>query len=503
MDSSEFLHIEKVSKTFPGVKALNDISLSVRKGEIHALIGENGAGKSTLIKILSGVYQPDEGAEIVIEGWRAHSLTPIESAKRGISVIYQDFSLFPNLTVGENIAVARDIEKGSTFVHWREMRRTAGKILERLGVDINIDASLGSLSIAKQQLVAIARSLTYNAKLIIMDEPTSALSKGEVDLLFRIMRSLRAEGISFLFVSHKLDELFAISDRFTVLRDGKHLGTFDEEGLDDDRLISLMVGRKIEYTIFPKRKRTEPVLEVRGISRTGCFQDVSFDLREGEILGLTGLVGAGRTEILQAIYGINPPDSGKILLRGEEVSVHSPIDAVRYEIAYIPENRLAEGLVLRKTMSDNIVVTVLDKISNRLGLIQRDKQNRLAQDWIQRLNIKPNIPEMQTSKLSGGNQQRIVIVKWLARDSKILLVDEPTNGIDVGAKMEIHRILRDLAESGMSILLVSSELPEILAIADRIIVMRRGRIAGQFDGDTATQEMIMEKAILGIKQQVG
>jgi ABC-type sugar transport system ATPase subunit len=495
MDSSEFLHIEKVSKTFPGVKALSDISLSIRRGEIHALIGENGAGKSTLIKILSGVYQPDSGAEIAIEGWRAEGLTPIESAKRGIAVIYQDFSLFPNLTVGENIAVAKDIEKGSVFVHWHDMRRTARKILERLGIDIDIDAQLGSLSIAKQQLVAISRALTYNAKLIIMDEPTSALSKGEVDLLFRIMRSLKAEGISFLFVSHKLDELFAISDRFTVLRDGKYLGTFDEEGLDDDR-------RKIEYTIFPKRKRVEPVLEIKNISRIGCFQNISFELRKGEILGLTGLVGAGRTEILQAIYGINPPDSGKILLHGKEVTLRSPIDAVSHDIAYIPENRLAEGLVLRKTMADNIVVTVLDKISNRFGLIKRDRQNGLAQEWIQKLNIKPNIPEMPASKLSGGNQQRIVIVKWLARESKILLVDEPTNGIDVGAKMEIHRILRDLAEAGISIILVSSELPEILAIADRIIVMRRGRIAGQFDGDTATQEMIMEKAILGIKQQV-
>jgi ABC-type sugar transport system ATPase subunit len=502
MDFSEFLRIEKVSKTFPGVRALNDISLSIRRGEIHALIGENGAGKSTLIKILSGVYQPDDGAEIVIEGWRAEGLSPIESAKRGIAVIYQDFSLFPNLTVGENIAVAKGIEKGAAFVQWRDMRRTAGKILERLGVDIDIDVQLGTLSIARQQLVAISRALTYNAKLIIMDEPTSALSKGEVDLLFRIMRSLRAEGISFLFVSHKLDELFAISDRFTVLRDGKYLGTFDEEGLDDDRLISLMVGRKIEYTIFPKRKRTEPVLEVRDISRIGCFRNISFELRGGEILGLTGLVGAGRTEILQAIYGINPPDSGKILLHGKEVSLRSPIDSVNHGIAYVPENRLAEGLVLRKTIAENIVVTVLDKISNRFGLIERDRQDKLAQEWIQRLNIRPNLPEMQASKLSGGNQQRVVIVKWLARESRILLVDEPTNGIDVGAKMEIHRILRDLAEAGISIILVSSELPEILAIADRVIVMRRGRIAGQFDGETVTQEMIMEKAILGIKQQV-
>lgn len=502
MDSSEFLRIDNVSKTFPGVKALSNISLSIRRGEIHALIGENGAGKSTLIKILSGVYRPDSGAEITIEGWRTESLTPIESTKRGIAVIYQDFSLFPNLTVAENIAIANYIERGSSIVHWRNIKMIAKETLNRLNVDIDIDAPLGSLSVAKQQLVAICRALTYNAKLIIMDEPTSALSKGEVDLLFTIMRSLKNSGIAILFISHKLDEIFAVSDRFSVLRDGKYLGTFDEDGLDDDQLISLMVGRKIEYTVFPKRKRSQPVLEVKDISRRGCFKGVSFELREGEILGLTGLVGAGRTEILQAIYGINPPDEGKIVLDGKVVSIHTPTDAIRYGIAYVPENRLTEGLVLRKTISDNIVITVIDKISNHFGRIDDSKRSNLVHEWIAKLNIKPALPDMQVSKLSGGNQQRVSIAKWLARNSRILLVDEPTSGIDVGAKMEIHQILRNLAEAGISIILVSSELPEILAIADRILVMRRGRIVGAFDGDSATQEMIMNKAILGIKQQV-
>ena len=501
MNSNAFLQISHVSKTFPGVRALDNINLEVERGEIHALIGENGAGKSTLIKILSGVYQPDNGAEIFIEGKRIGAMSPLESLKLGIVVIYQDFSLFPNTSVAENIAITTDIGKGSSLLSWRRIRKDARAALERLGVDIDINTPLGELSVAKQQLVAIARALTYNAKLLIMDEPTSALSKGEVELLFKVMRNLKESGISILFVSHKLDELFAVSDRFSVLRDGKYLGTFGEDELDDDRLIALMVGRKIEYTIYPKRKCEGKVLEVRDFNKVGNFKDVSFFVGRGEILGITGLVGAGRTEVLKAIYGLNPQDSGKLYLEGKEISISSAQDAVRHGIAYLPENRLREGLVLRKSMSDNIALTVTDKLTDRLGFIDRDKKGALVDKWIKALNIKPAMPEMLATKLSGGNQQRVVLSKWLAVDPKILLVDEPTNGIDVGAKAEIHKLLRDLAEGGISIIMVSSELPEILAIADRVIVMRRGKVSGEFDGATATQEEIMNKAILGVKQQ--
>jgi ABC-type sugar transport system ATPase subunit len=502
MNPNAFLRISHVSKTFPGVRALDDINLEVERGEIHALIGENGAGKSTLIKILSGVYQPNAGAEIFIDGKKIEAMTPLEALKKGIVVIYQDFSLFPNTSVAENIAITSDIGKGTKFLNWSTIRKTSHAALDRLGVDIDIDLPLGSLSVAKQQLVAIARALTYNARLLIMDEPTSALSKGEVELLFKIMRNLKESGISILFVSHKLDELFAISDRFSVLRDGKYLGTFGEDELDDDRLISLMVGRKIEYTIYPKRAPlTDKVLEVRDFNKAGNFKNVSFHVNRGEILGITGLVGAGRTEILKAIFGINRQDSGQLLLEGKEISISSAQDAVAHGIAYLPENRLSEGLVLRKSMADNIAVTVADRLTDRLGLIDRDKRRELVGKWIQTLNIKPAFPEMLATKLSGGNQQRVVLAKWLAVDPKVLLVDEPTNGIDVGAKAEIHKLLRDLAASGISIIMVSSELPEILAIADRVIVMRRGKISAEFDGATVTQEEIMNKAILGVKQQ--
>lgn len=502
MNSSAFLRIANVSKTYPGVKALDNISLEVERGEIHALIGENGAGKSTLIKVLSGVNQPDRGAEIWIEGRQVAQLTPLEALRLGIVVIYQDFSLFPNLSVAENIAITTDIENGTKLLSWRSIRRNAQGALDRLGIrDLDIDRPLGELSVARQQLVAIARALTYDTRLLIMDEPTSALSKSEVELLFKVMRNLRASGISILFISHKLDELFAISDRFSVLRDGKYIGTFGENELDDDRLISLMVGRKIEYTVFPKRQCPDPVLEVRDFSKAGNFKDISFTVHRGEILGITGLVGAGRTEVLKAIFGINRQDSGQLFLEGREITIHSAQDAVRHGIAYLPESRLREGLVLGKSMEDNIIVTMTSRLGNSLGLIDRAKKQALVQTWIDGLNIKPNLPRMLASKLSGGNQQKVVLAKWLALDPKILLVDEPTNGIDIGAKATLHKLLRDLAERGISIIMVSSELSEILAIADRVIVMRRGRISGEFAGDAATQEQIMNKAILGIQQQ--
>jgi len=499
MDSaSEYvLRMENISKTFPGVKALEGIHIEVRKGEVHALVGENGAGKSTLIKILSGVYQPDDGAHIFFGNEEVRDLTPVEAVRQGIAVIYQDFSLFPNLTVAENIAVSQNIEKKRLFVSWKQMRDQAARTLARLGVDIELDQELGRLSVARQQLVAIARALTYEAQLIVMDEPTSALSRSEVELLFTIMRSLRDSGISILFISHKLDELFAIIDRLTVIRDGRYMGTYPRDDMDNQKLISLMVGRPVEYTVYPKRTCNDPVLEVRNLSKRGNFFDVSFTLHRGEILGVTGLVGAGRTEMVQAIFGMNAPDAGTLFIDGKEVIITSSEDAVRSGIGYVPENRLQEGLVLQQSMGNNLVLVTLDALTNRFGALVAERKNKVVDDGIQMMAIRPADPEMTVSKLSGGNQQRVVLAKWLAKSPKILIVDEPTNGIDVGAKAEIHKILRDLSEAGMGIILVSSELPEILAIADRILVMRRGRIAGEFDGATATQEQLMSKAILG------
>lgn len=489
--------MEGISKTFPGVKALQDIHLEIGRGEIHGLVGENGAGKSTLIKILSGVYQPDEGAHIFFGDEEMTNLTPVEAVRRGIAVIYQDFSLFPNLTVAENIAISRNIERRKRLVSWKQMRRQAAATLDRFGVRIDLDRELGSLSVARQQLVAIARALTYDAQIIVMDEPTSALSRSEVELLFRIMRSLRDSGISVLFISHKLEELFSIVDRFTVIRDGQYMGTYPREQMDNEKLISLMVGRKVEYTIYPKRRRDDPILEVRNLSKRGNFVDVSFTLNRGEILGVTGLVGAGRTEMVQAVYGMNPPDSGQIVVDGKEVRILSSEDAVRHGIGYVPENRLQEGLVLQQSIGNNLVLVSLDELTNRFGALLTKRKEEVVDHSIEMMAIRPANPEMAVSKLSGGNQQRVVLAKWLTKSPTILIVDEPTNGIDVGAKAEIHKILRDLSESGIGIILVSSELPEILAIADRILVMRRGRIAAELDGEAATQEQLLSKAILG------
>ncbi len=489
------LEIENISKFFPGVKALQNVGLSVNKGEIHALIGENGAGKSTLIKILSGIYQPEPGGIIKMGEEILTHLDPLTSLHHGIVVIYQDFSLFPNLSVLENITLGRYVKRSKQFVNYKEMRDLARNALEQLGVEIDLDILLGDLSVARQQLVAIARALANNAKLLILDEPTSSLSNTEVQKLFEIMFSLKEKGISLLFISHKLDELFAVSDRFSILRDGKFIGTYDENELDDDQLISLMVGRQIYYTIYPKRHLDVPLLEVKNFTKKGNFKDINFTLHKGEILGITGLVGAGRTEVAKSIFGLNTADEGSLLLDGKDIIIKTPTEAMHAGIAFIPENRLSEGLVLRKSTKENLGLTLLDILSNRIGIINQSKQDSMVQTWMKKLEIRPDNPDLLAAKLSGGNQQRVVIAKWLATEPKILIVDEPTNGIDVGAKAEIHKLLRTLAEAGLGILIVSSELPEILAICDRVVVMRRGRVTANMYCEGLNQEDIMSKAI--------
>jgi len=490
-----FVQFSKVSLAFGDRDILREVTLNLAAGSRAALAGANGAGKSTMIKILSGLYRPESGGEIVFAGEPLKEYNALESLHRGIVAIYQDFSLFSNLSVLENIAPGPYVKMGRRMVNWKEMEKLAVEALDRLQLKVDLASPVGSLSTAKQQIVAIARALVNKARLLILDEPTSALSRGEVEKLFEIMRSLKKEGISLLFVSHKIDELFAVSDRFTIFRDGKYMGTFNEDELDHDKLISLMVGRKIEYKIFEKTSRNDAVLELENLSKAGQFKDISFKLNRGEILGVTGLVGAGRTEVAQAIFGLNPFDSGKILLENKPVNVDKPSDAVKLGIAYVPENRLQEGLVLGKPVKDNIVITVLRNISNSLGMVDKAKKNHVASYWIDKLNIKPPIPDLYTSKLSGGNQQRVVLSKWLATNPKILIVDEPTNGVDVGAKTEIHQILYDLARTGIAIMIISSELPEILAIADRVLIMRRGRIAAEKFCEGLSQEEILNKAI--------
>lgn len=490
-----FLRLKNVSKTFPGVNALSNINFDVRHGEVHGLIGENGAGKSTLIKVLAGVYQPDPGAEIEIEGEKIDMLTPTESMRRGIMVIYQDFSLFPTLSVKENIAFSQQIEKRRKIIDWKEMEKTSQKALSILGVDIDLNAKLSSLSTARQQLVAIARALVYDAKLLVMDEPTSALSSGEVAHLFRVVEDLKRRGMSIIFISHKLDELFQITDRMTVLRDGQYIGTRMSNETNTDEIITMMVGREIKEEHIGGTNIGEVILEVKNISKRGNYQDISFKLRKGEVLGITGLVGAGRTETVRALFGLNPPDSGEIYLEGKKIAPKSPAEAQALGIAYVPESRQTEGLVLQQDSESNITLSILKKFVKR-GLISFADRKKEAVSLIEKLNVKPAYPFMQVAKLSGGNQQKVVVAKWLATNPKVLIVDEPTNGIDVGAKTEIHLLLRRLADEGMAVIMVSSELPEILSISDRVLVMRRGRINGEFDAEGLTQEQIMEKAVL-------
>ena len=491
-----FLRLQHVSKTFPGVNALKDISFDVCAGEVHALIGENGAGKSTLIKVLSGVYQPDPGAIIEIEGQKVGTITPIEAMRRGIIVIFQDFSLFPTLTVKENIAFSEQVDKGNKLIDWKAVEKTASKAIEDLGVNIDLNARINTLSTAKQQLVAIARALVYDAKLLVMDEPTSALSSGEVEALFRIVDKLRRRGMAIIFISHKLDELFRIADRMTVLRDGTLIGSAPTADMDRKRLISMMVGREISDEHLSAKHVGDTILEVKNISKKGNFQNISFTLRRGEVLGITGLVGAGRTEMVRSLFGLNQPDSGEIYLEGKRIAPKSPAEAQKLGVAFVPESRQTEGLILQQNAENNITLPILRTLTGKLGLIQFPRRRAKAQELIGQLSVKPPYPHMDAVKFSGGNQQKIVVAKWLATNPKILIVDEPTNGIDVGSKSEIHHLLRELADSGMAVIMVSSELPEIFSISDRILVMRRGRITGEFDGATATQEMLMEKAVL-------
>lgn len=496
-DTDNIIEFINVSKTFPGVKALRNVSFSIKKGEVHALVGENGAGKSTLIKILSGVHTPDNDSTIVINGEANQSLTPISAARKGIAVTYQDFALFPNLSVAENIAISGEIETGKKTVDWKTLKRIAAEAIKKVGVDIDVNAKLSSLSTAKQQLVAIARALVYDAKILILDEPTASLSSSEVEHLFKIIRDLKEKGIAILFISHKLDEIYAISDRITIMRDGQYMGTFNTNEIDTQKVISLMVGRNVE---FERRKNysntNELLLEVKDLTKSGNYKGINFKLNKGEILGITGLVGAGRTEMCQSIFGVTQPDSGEIILEGKKIHVHSTSQAMEYGIAFVPESRQVQGLVLDKNVEDNITLLLLHKLLSKIKLINVKSRQGKAKELIKLLNVKPSYPDIQVSKLSGGNQQRVVLAKWIANNPKLLIIDEPTNGVDVGAKQEIHEILHNLAKQGMGIIMVSSELPEILAMSNRVLVMRKGRIVYEFDGDDVTQEQIMSKAIL-------
>ena len=490
----KILELRNITKTYPGVKALDNVTVELNKDEVHGLVGENGAGKSTLIKILAGVIFPDSG-EIFIEGRSQKITCPLDSLQKGIAVTFQDLSLFPNLTIAENIMTSRNIEEKNIILNWKKINKLAHDTLKEFGINMDLDKKLGYLSVANQQLIAITRALVHDAKLLILDEPTASLSKTDVNILFKSINILKNKGMSILFISHKLDEVLEISDRISILRDGKHMGTFNKNNIKEDELISYMVGRKIHYKQYQRNEPREVLLEVSKLSKKGNFKNISFTLHRGEVLGITGLIGAGRTEIAQALFGINIPDSGEIIIEGEKVKIESTSQALKFGIAYIPENREKEGLISGKSLSDNLVITILDKIINKLKLIDNLKKSKTVNSWINKLGIKPPYHNMPINQFSGGNQQKVVIAKWLAFNPKILIIDEPTHGIDVKAKSEIHQLLRELAKKGIGIIVISSEIPEILAICDRIMVMKRGCIVSKYTGNNITQKEILNKAI--------
>jgi len=495
--SNCFLEITNVSKTFPGVKALNNVRFDICPGEVHALVGENGAGKSTLIKILSGFQQPDAGAKIKIEGKETKLNGVMDAIKQGISVIYQDFSLFANLTVAENIGINEIIEKNKPILNWKEINERAKKALDFLGADINPREIVENLSVAKQQMVAIASAVAQNARMIIMDEPTSALSRGEVEHLYEIIDTLKSRNIAIMFVSHKMEELFHVADRFTVFRDGQYVKTINKDEVTEADLVALMVGRKVEIKNYANlEQKGDVMLQIKGLSKKGNFKDINLEVHKGEVVGITGLVGAGRSEMAQAVFGINPPDSGEIYIEGKQVHIKSPSEALKHGIAYIPESRQTQGLVLQKTVEANITLPMLKKYVNKVGIVDRKKQRESVDKWVEMLDVRPNDPDMLAMQLSGGNQQKVVIAKWISTEAKILIIDEPTNGVDVGAKAEIHQIIRRLASEGTAVIVISSELPEILSVSDRVVVMRKGHIAGEFINRDLTQETIMSKAVV-------
>lgn len=491
-----YLVMRGITKQFPGVLALDNVNFEVERGEIHALVGENGAGKSTLLKILAGALPMDKG-EIILDGKPVVFHSPLDAMRHGIAVIYQEFNLVPYLSAGENIFLGREPRKFNGFVDFKKLHAEAQAILNRIGANFSSREIVARLSVAQQQMTEIAKALSQNAKIIAMDEPTSALTEKEVEHLFEIMRSLKEEGVAIIFVSHRLEEIFQIAERITVLRDGKYVGTKKVEETNRDEVITMMVGREIKEKI-PKRpaKIGDEILRVGGLTRKGVFSDITFSLRKGEILGLAGLVGSGRTEIARAIFGADPIDSGKIYLEGKEVKIRSPQDAIRLGIGLLTEDRKRYGLVLPMTVRENTTLANLMEVAMR-GFINFSRERAVAKRYVDELAIKTPSVEQLARNLSGGTQQKLVLAKWLFTKSKVLIFDEPTRGIDVGAKVEIYELMNQLAERGVGIIMISSELPEVLGMSDRILVIHEGKIAGELMREEATQEKIMQLATGG------
>lgn len=485
------LRAEGISKAFAGVQALKNVSLEIAPGEIHCLAGENGCGKSTLIKIISGVYQLDEGY-VEFAGNRHTKITPREAINSGIQVIYQDFSVFQNLTVMENLALNAELADGHKLVNRKRMKKIAEEAIAKINFQVDLDRLVGTLSVAEKQLVAICRALMFNARLIIMDEPTTALTRREVEALFKIILKLKEQGISILFVSHKLNEVFEISERFTILRSGELVVSGSTADLDDKKFTYYMTGRKFEKNSFvPKNISDQPVLEARELSLSGCFENVSFQLRRGEILGITGLLDSGRTELALALFGIQRAESGTLLKDGKPIRLKNPGDAIAHRIGYVPEDRLNEGLFLPRTIADNIILSEIDRLANGLHVIEREKRQQEVDRWVKEMSIATPNADNACQTLSGGNQQRIVLAKWLACNLDVLVLNGPTVGVDIGSKHDIHTILQALANEGMALIIISDDLPEMLVNCSSLMVLKGGRVAAVLNPGESNEQSVL------------
>lgn len=487
------VELKNINKNFPGVKALDDVSFNLKSGEVLALLGENGAGKSTMMKILSGVYTRDSG-EAIIFGEKVENITPKKASELGIAIIHQELNMCSHLSVAENIFLGREILKGGSLDNKSMNMKTMG-ILNKLNIDLEPDTIVGNLSVSKQQMVEIAKALSTKAKILIMDEPTSALTSKEIDDLFILINKLKNEGCGIVYISHRLEELKHIVDRVTIMRDGKFITSMNFKDTTMSEIISYMVGREIKEK-FPRVscQKGKKILEVKNLNSGNLVKDISFELYQGEIVGIAGLMGAGRTELTRAIFGVDPKESGEILLDGKPIIIKNSMDAIKQGIVLAPEDRKKDGLCTKLSIRENIALPNLDILCNKVGIVKRNKERDMVKKSVKDLKIKLSSSESDAGSLSGGNQQKVVVAKWLARNSRVVIFDEPTRGIDVAAKVEIYNLMNELKQNNIGVLFVSSEMPEVIGISDRIMVMCDGRITGEMPTEEASQSKILEYA---------
>lgn len=488
--SEYILKMKNIKKSFGGVHALKGVSLDIKKGEVHSLAGENGCGKSTLIKVISGFYTADEGS-LEFDGQTFSHFTPTEAIQKGIQVIYQDFSLFPNLTVMENLSLNLELMNKRKIINYKRLRKIAEQAISKINFKVDLDEKVENLSVADKQLIAICRALLNNAKLIIMDEPTTSLNKRDVKSLFEVIRNLKEQGIAILFVSHKLEEVFEISQSYTIIRNGEKVITGQTVDLDNRKFSYYMTGKEFEQDFYiPQQTNHEVILEVNNLQLKNAYQHVSFQLKKGEILGITGLLGSGRSEIVQTLFGLYQPDSGTIKLNGKPIHIRTIKEAIQHGIGYVPPDRLTDGLFLTQSITNNIIVSKMDNLASKLGILNKQKIQQESDKWVQNLSIKTSNPANTVQTLSGGNQQKVMLSRWLSIDLSILILDGPTVGVDIGAKFDIYNIIRGLANEGLAVIIISDDLRELIHNCNEIIIIRQGEISERLIAkDTSEKEL--------------